>query len=152
VRILALDVGDRRIGVAVTQSGRLATPTAVIERTSKRDDFARIARLIREHGAELLVVGRPLNDDGSSGPQALRIERYTEALMEALRAEGISLSLAYFDEHLSTHHAQEALIEAGRGTRSRRARLDAVAAAVILEEYLSHGQIQNPATAQEESN
>lgn len=136
-RLLALDVGERRIGVAVSDAGgSIATPLTVIHRASRAEDFARIAALVREQAAGGLVVGHPLNDDGSAGPQARRIERYAVALAEALQAVGLDLPLVLWDESLSTWRAQEAMIAAGRKARARRSRIDAVAAAVILQDYL----------------
>ena len=137
MNILALDVGDKRIGVAVCdEAGLIASPLTVIQRTAKAQDFARIARLVREQGVGLLVVGQPLNDDGRAGPQAQRIERYAAALLVALRDEGLDLPLALWDESLSTQRAQEAMIASGRKARARRARIDAVAAAFILQDYV----------------
>jgi len=137
VRLLALDVGDRRVGVAVSDaSGLIATPLTVIVRRSKVEDFARILRLVREQEIEGLVVGLPLNDDGSLNPQARRIARYAAALEAALRAEGLELPLILWDERMSTWRAEEALVEAGRTARDRRKRMDAAAAAVILQDYL----------------
>lgn len=137
MRLLSLDVGDRRVGVAVSDaSGLIASPLAVIRRTSKAQDFAKIARLVQEQGAEGLVVGHPLNRDGSAGPQAQRVERYAAALAEALSAQELDLPIVLWDEYMSTQRAQEALIAAGRKARDRRARIDAAAAAVILQDYL----------------
>jgi putative Holliday junction resolvase len=137
MRYLALDVGDRRVGLAVSdESGSIATPLTVIHRASKAEDFARIALLVREKGVGGLVIGHPLNADGSSGSQVQRIERYTAALAQALRDEGLDLPLAFCDEYLSTQRAQKAMIAAGRKIKDRRAWLDAVAAAVILQDYL----------------
>jgi putative Holliday junction resolvase len=137
MRYLALDVGDRRVGVAVSdESGLIATPLTVIRRSSKAEDFCRIARLVREQGADALVIGHPLNDDGSAGPQAQRIERYAAALAEALQATGIALPGILWDEYRSTQRAQEAMIAAGRRAKQRRTRVDAVAAAFILQDYL----------------
>jgi putative Holliday junction resolvase len=137
MRILALDVGDRRVGVAVSdETGLVATPLTTIQRKSKADDFARVASLVREQRVSKLVVGHPLNDDGSAGPQARRIERYAAALEEALRAADLNLPLVLWDERLSTQRAQEAMISAGRNAKDRRSRIDAVAAAVILQDYL----------------
>ncbi len=134
---LALDVGERRVGVAVSDAtGLIASPLTVIRRKSKAEDFARIARLVREQAAGEVVVGLPLNADGSAGPQARRIERYAAALAAALRAEGLAVPLRLWDEYLSTRRAEEALIAAGRKVRNRRARIDAAAAAVILQDYL----------------
>ncbi len=144
MRYLALDVGDRRIGVAVSdETGLIATPLTVIRRRSRVEDFARIARLVREEEAGRLIVGHPLNDDGSAGPQARRIERYATALSEALQAEGLDLPLIFWDERLSTMRAQEMMISAGRTARDRQARIDAVAAAVILQDFLDE-QRSNP--------
>lgn len=137
MKLLALDVGDRRVGVAVSdETGLIAMPLAVIHRASKAEDFARIARLVREQSVGGLVIGLPLRQDGTAGPQARRIERYAAALMESLRAEGLHLTETFWDESLSTRRAQEVMIAAGRKSRDRRARIDAVAAAVILQDYL----------------
>ncbi len=145
MRLLALDVGDRRVGVAVCDElGVIATPLTVVHRTSKAEDFARIAALIREHGVEGLVVGHPLNDDGTAGPQAQRIERYAAALDEALHAEGLDLPSVLWDEYRSTQRAQEAMIASGRKVRERRARIDAVAAAFILQDYLDTRRREPP--------
>jgi len=137
MRTLALDVGDRRVGVAVCdESGSVATPLTVVRRASKAEDFARIARLAREQRVGALVVGHPLNADGSSGWQAQRVERYAAALDQALRSEGLDLPFVLWDEYLSTQQAQAAMIASGRRAKDRRARIDAVAAAVILQDYL----------------
>ena len=137
MKLLALDVGERRVGVAVSDgTGLIATPLAVLQRTSRAKDFAKIAHMVREHCAEGLVIGHPLNADGSAGYQARRIERYAAALVEALAEEGVSLPIVLWDERMSTQRAQEAMIAAGRRAKDRRARIDAVAAAVILQDYL----------------
>jgi len=137
MRLLALDVGERRIGVAVSdEMGLIATPLTTIRRASKIQDFACIAGLIREQRAQGVVIGHPLNRDGSAGPQARRVEKYAQELELALHDEGLELPLFLWDEYLSTRQAEEALSGAGRRSRVRRAGLDAAAAAVILREYL----------------
>lgn len=137
MKLLSLDVGDRRVGVAVSDaSGLIASPLAVIRRASKAQDFVKIARLVQEQEAGGLVVGHPLNRDGSAGPQAQRVERYVAALAEALQAQGLELPIFMWDEYMSTQRAQEVMIAAGRRARDRRARIDATAAAVILQDYL----------------
>lgn len=142
MRLLALDVGDRRIGVAVSDaSGLIATPLTVIRRGAKVDDFAKIARLVREQGVEKLVIGYPLNVDSSAGPQALRVERFVAAMREAFSLEGLSVPLILWDEHGSTQQAQQLMIGTGRSARARRQRIDAVAAAVILQDYLDEQQL-----------
>jgi len=137
MRLLALDVGERRIGVAVSdEMGLIATPLTTVRRASKVEDFARIAGLIREQQAQGVVIGHPLNRDGSPGPQARRVEKYAETLELALRDEGLAMPVILWDEYLSTRQAEEALAGAGRRSRVRRAGLDAAAAAIILREYL----------------
>lgn len=141
MRLLALDVGDRRVGVAVSDAaGLIATPLTVLRRTSKAKDFGKLASLLREQGAAKLVVGHPLNADGSAGPQARRVERYVAAMSEALEAEGLSVPIILWDEHGSTQRAQELMIDAGRSAKNRRQRIDAAAAAVILQDYLDEQQ------------
>lgn len=141
MKLLALDVGDRRVGVAVSDlAGLIATPLAVIQRSSKVQDFAKIARLVREQGVGKLVIGHPLNADGSAGPQAQRVERYAVALSEALGLEGLSVQVIMWDEYGSTQRAQALMIDAGRGAKARHRRIDAAAAAVILQDYLDEQQ------------
>lgn len=137
MKLLALDVGDRRVGVAVSDAnGLVASPLTVLRRASKAEDFARIARLARELGVTGLVIGHPLNADGSAGPQARRVERYATALAETLQAEGMELVVLLRDEFMSTMRAQEIMIATGRKRKDRQARIDAVAAAVILQDFL----------------
>lgn len=130
MRILGLDIGEKRIGVAFSDPGQaLATPWGVIERSSKSEDFARIRRLAEELAAEKVVVGHPLSLDGSAGPQARRVERYVAAMAEAL-----DVPVILWDERYSTATAADYL----RQTKSRKKKspLDAAAAAVILQDYL----------------
>lgn len=137
MKLLALDVGERRIGVAVSdETGLIATPLTTIRRASKVEDFARIAGLIREQRAEGVVIGHPLNRDGSAGPQARRVEKYAQTLGLALRDGGLDVPVVLWDEYLSTWQAEEALSGAGPRSKVRRAGLDAAAAAIILREYL----------------
>ena len=131
-RLLALDVGDRRVGVAVgDMTVRLARPLTIIVRRSKREDFAKIAWLVEEHGATGLVVGYPLNMDGSVGSQARRVQRYAAALEQA-----VPVPIILWDERLSSDEAAERLRAADGDRRRRRKYLDDAAAAVILQEYM----------------
>ncbi|MEJ2209711.1 MAG: Holliday junction resolvase RuvX [Anaerolineae bacterium] len=137
MKLLSLDVGDRRVGVAVSDpTGLIATPLTVVRRASKAEDFERIGRLMREQGAEGLVVGHPVDEDGSAGPQAQRVARYATALYQALQDGGFEGPLIFWDERLSTQRAEEILIASGRKARERKSWIDAVAAAVILQDYL----------------
>lgn len=140
MRLLALDVGERRIGVAVSDpTGIIARPLHTLERGSKREDFSAIAALIDQYNAQAVVVGRPLSLDGSVGPQARRVARYLEAL-----AEQLDVPVIPWDERFSTARADEILRETRGEKAKRRARangeIDAIAAAVILQSYLDSEQ------------
>ncbi len=129
-RLLALDVGDRRVGLAVCDPLQtLASPLAVLTRRSRAEDLARLAQIAREQDAVGLVAGHPLNADGSAGPQAQQAARYAARVAAAL-----SLPLVLWDEYGSSQEAAARLAHAPR--RRRRAPLDAEAAAVILQDYL----------------
>ena len=136
-RCLALDVGERRTGVAVGE--RLARPLLTLRRRSKVQDWQAIARLVREHQVDTLVVGKPLNMDGSEGFAAQRVARYAQRLVAALAEMGLEVRLVFWDERLSTVEAEQRL-QAG-GAKSRTS-IDAAAAAVILQGYLDHNAAQ----------
>ena len=129
---MALDVGERRIGVAVgDESGTIATPLGTVKRG--RDEVAEIGRLIEEWAVDRLVVGLPTGLSGREGPQAARVRAYVADLEAALEP---GLPIDYWDERLTTAIAERSLIEAGVRRARRRDRVDAVAAAVILQGYL----------------
>jgi putative Holliday junction resolvase len=141
---LAVDPGQRRIGLAIT--GELgAQPLFTLHRTSERADLKAILRFVRQHKVEQVVVGHPLNMDGTVGPQAEKAERFAAVLREALLQSEIPVHL--LDERLTTHEAHERLDEfrrkvQGRGSRVKRDEfVDQVAAAVLLESFLSRGQV-----------
>ena len=129
MRLMALDIGERRIGIAVSDSGVFARPHAVLHRKSKKEDFARLARLIEEFEAERLIIGMPYSLSGTEkmGPQARRIQRYAETLCQV-----IATPCEYFDESYSTVEAEQYLAATGK----KKAPIDAVAASVILQHYL----------------
>ena len=132
-RCLALDIGERRTGVAVGE--RLAQPLLTLKRRSKAEDWQAIARLVREHQVDTVVVGKPLNMDGSEGFAAQRVVRYAERMAAALAEMGLKVCLVFWDERLSTVEAEHKL-RAGRA--KGRTGIDAAAAAVILQSYLDH--------------
>jgi len=134
VYCLALDVGERRTGIAVGEA--LARPLTTLKRRSKAQDFAAIGNLIREHQVDTVVVGLPLNMDGSRGFQAQRVERYARLLESALLEMGLAVELVLWDERMTTEQAEQAIVDGGHGRQARRRRIDAVAAAVILQSYL----------------
>ena len=143
MRCLALDVGERRIGVAVGEV--LARPLTTLRRRSKAQDFAVLAELVRQHQIDTLVVGLPLNIDGSSGFQAQRTARYAEQLQSALSETGLTMQMVLWDERLSTAHADTLLSEVGYNAGQRHTQIDAAAAAVILQSYLDHTRSTNAA-------
>ncbi len=132
MRVLALDIGQARIGVAVSDRHQiLARSLKVIPRSSRQKDFAAIGRLVRELEVEKVIIGHPLSLDGTAGPQARRVERYAAAL-----AESLEVPVLLRDERFSTVEAQQLMIEAGHKRKTRRRKIDAVAAAVFLQDYL----------------
>lgn len=133
-RLLALDVGDKRVGVAVCDELQtLASPLAVLERRSRAEDMERLARLASEQRVVGVVVGHPLNADSSAGPQAQHAARYGQRVASALQ-----LPWRLWDEYGSSQEAAQRLAHASR--RRRQAPLDAEAAAVILQDYLDNRQ------------
>jgi len=139
MRVLALDVGDRRIGVAISDPSQvLARGLKVIQRGSRQEDFAAVARLVEEHEVERVVVGYPRSLDGKTHAQADKVERYAAGLAKAL-----TVPVLLWDERLSTVSAERLLREAGLRGQKKQERVDAVAAAVILQDYLDSGKEGN---------
>jgi putative holliday junction resolvase len=142
-RLLGLDVGEKRIGVALgDRSSRSAGPLITLSRARTIAEDARvIARLAAEHRADALVVGLPLNMSGDEGPQAVKTREWADAV-----AEMTGLPVTYRDERLSSERAERRIGPAQRGRAggpptaaqrdARRARIDREAAAVILQDLL----------------
>ncbi len=132
MKLIGLDIGDRRIGVAFGDTDlRLATPVDVIRRGTLEQDARAIALFVRQYDALQIVVGLPRNTDGTMGPQAESTRQYAEAL-----ARNLPIPVVFWDEHLTTVEATQRKHQAGaRGKKARRA-LDAIAAAVILQDYM----------------
>lgn len=131
--MLALDLGARRIGVAVSDpSGTLASPYEVIQRSgSAGADHRRVAQLVEEAGAERVVVGLPLSLDGRAGPAARKALAEVDELTEAL-----DVPVETVDERFSTVTADRSMIERGMKAPARRKVVDQVAAAVLLQTWL----------------
>ncbi len=134
-RAMGLDVGERRVGVAIADElGMIASPLATIER--RRGDLEEIRDLAATRGVNLVVVGLPTGMSGREGPQAATVRVFAEELRDVL---GGRMAVEFWDERLTTAVAERALREGSsrRNTRQqRKARIDAVAAAVILQGYL----------------
>jgi putative Holliday junction resolvase len=139
-RAVALDIGERRIGVALSDSnGIVATPYEVVTRSGDRArDHRRIAGLVEEAGAGVVVVGLPLSLDGSVGPAAAGVLAEVEELRAALGTLGVEV--VTWDERLTTVEAERSLRAMGvKGGRRRRV-VDQVAATVILQSWLEAGR------------
>ncbi len=131
-RYLALDVGDERIGVAISDElGLLARPLAVLAREPGPGSFLQLAEIVRREQVARIIVGLPLLEGGLAGKQVASTQAYVRGL-----AEHIQTPVTYWDERYSTARAEEIAQETARRNRPRRDDLDAVAAAVILQDYL----------------
>ncbi|HEV8374041.1 MAG TPA: Holliday junction resolvase RuvX [Actinomycetota bacterium] len=132
-RVLALDVGARRLGVAVSDpTGTVASPLATLPRRTPDEDASALAALAAQHDAGTVVVGLPLTLDGREGPAAKSVRRYLAEL--ATRLPRLDFRLA--DERLSTVAAERTLVGGGVRRRARRAVVDQVAASVFLQTWL----------------
>ena len=133
MRALGIDLGSKRIGIAVSdRTGTIASPLGMVQRSgSIRRDHEEIRKLVVEEEAEMLVVGLPLNMNGSSGPAAKAAVKEADAL-----ATVVGVPVIMFDERRTTVTADRALIEAGISAQARRKLVDKVAAAVMLQTWL----------------
>ncbi len=129
MRYLALDLGEQRIGVAISDTAMLARPLEIFRRTSRAADFAHIGALVAKHQIDVVIIGLPLNMDGSAGRQAAWVTDYGAAL-----ATTLNLPVHFWDERLTSEEAAD--ITRRLGKSPRRGTLDAIAAAVILQSYL----------------
>lgn len=133
MRILALDVGDKTIGIAVCDELRLtAQGVEVIRRTTIARDFARLQELIVQYQVELAVIGLPKNMNGTIGPRGELVKEFGAALSQAIP----DIDIKFWDERLSTVAAEKSLIAADVSRAKRRQVIDKMAAVFILQGYL----------------
>ncbi len=134
-RVLCLDVGDARIGIAVSDpTGTIATPVEVLHRVGWGPDSRRIKALCDRYETDEVISGLPLNMDGSEGFQAAKVREFCTVL------EKLGLHIRYQDERLTTVTAEEALLEDGMSREDRKKHVDKVAAAVILRQWLDENK------------
>ncbi len=134
-RVLALDVGDVRIGVAVSDEGRIiAQPVEVIHRVGYGPDSRRVLELCKQYDTREVVLGLPLNMDGTEGPQAHKVR----AFADILAAQG--LTIRTMDERMTTVTAERVLVGGGVRREERRQHVDKLAATVILTQWLAAGE------------
>lgn len=133
MRVVGVDLGSRRVGVAVSDpTGTLASPHVVLERSGDvAADHRRLAQVVAELGAERVVVGLPLSLDGGSGPAAQAAAAEADAL-----AAVVGVPVETYDERLTTVSAQQALRASGTSARKQRGVIDKAAAAVLLQSWL----------------
>jgi putative Holliday junction resolvase len=139
LRVLAIDYGQRRLGLAVSdEAGAFAFPAGTLERRGRARDLAALRQLAAERGVERVVVGLPLHLDGRAGPEARAAEAFAADV-----AQATGLPVETFDERWTTREAERSLREQGlsgrRGHRRREA-VDAVAATLLLRSWLAREQ------------
>lgn len=144
-RIVALDVGDRRIGIAVSDPlGITAQPIETYTRVGYGPDVRRIAAIAKQYGTNRILCGLPRNMDGTQGFQVEKVREFAAKL----EAEGMLVE--YYDERMTTMLAEGALLEANMRREDRKKRVDMVAATVILQSYLDAQAIQRAAAEAQE--
>jgi putative Holliday junction resolvase len=133
-RILALDPGTKRIGVALSDElGWTAQPLETFERKSPEADAAHIKDLVRRHDVREIVMGMPVHLSGRVGPAAQSAQRFLEMIQAAT-----GVPVVAWDERLTTKAAEQLLIDADVSRKKRKGAVDRVAAALLLKSYLEH--------------
>ena len=131
-RVLALDLGKRRIGLALSDElGITAQGLETLQRTTIREDISRLAQLIAERNVSLILVGKPLHMSGHEGRQVEFARDFAERLKAAT-----SISVQFWDERLTTVEAQRVLKESGISIEKRARAVDRLSAVILLESYL----------------
>jgi len=137
MRILCLDIGSKRIGLAASDPmGWTAQGVGVIQRKGGVEDLDEIAGRVRELAAELILVGLPLDEEGRVGEQASKVKRFVERMASHLGSLDIDIPIEMWDERYSTATAEQRLIEADVSRLKRRRVIDKMAAVAILQDYL----------------
>jgi putative Holliday junction resolvase len=136
MRILALDHGAKRIGVAISDELKtIAQPLEFIPAEPFADFLARLKYLIQQKEVELILIGMPRNMDGSYGPAALKVQEFAAVLKDA-----IAIPIKTWDERLTSAQANRFLISTGARRTKRRQKVDQIAAAVLLQSYLDSNE------------
>jgi putative Holliday junction resolvase len=131
-RIMALDVGGRRIGVALSDTRRvIASPLTTLRAEPRARALAELAKLVKDYEVTEVVVGLPLTLSGEVGPQAKLVQAFADEL-----AGAIAVPVRQFDERLTTVAAERMMLDLGMKPEQRKARIDEVAASIILQDFL----------------
>lgn len=139
VKLIGLDVGDARIGIASSDPlGIIAQPHSTLERKGKKKDLSALVDLVKKEGVGGIIVGLPLQLDGTEGEQAKKVTSFVKELeAELLKGPDTSnVFVKYFDERFTTHEASRVIQGSGLKNKERRQTLDRISAAVILRAYL----------------
>ena len=138
MRKIGLDVGDRTIGVAVSDALDItAQGITTIERVGIKKDTGRILEMIREYGCDTVVIGLPLKLDGTDSPQTEKVREFRQRLENKLTGSGMNdVKIEFYDERLTTVMAERVLIEADMSRKKRKEVIDKQAAVIILQSYL----------------
>lgn len=135
-RVLGIDFGEKRLGLAISdESHTLASPLTVYERTNQERDLKFLSDLVVQYQISEIVLGLPLNMDGSLSEKAQQVLEFKRVLEEHLK-----ISVSTFDERLTTAEAERVLLQADLSRKKRKAKRDALAAVLILQGYLSRGE------------
>lgn len=136
MRVLAIDPGKKRVGIALSDpTGTLASPLVTLEGREPEKLLTEIVGLVQEHGVHRVLVGHPKNMDGSIGPAAKAAQRLARALEERL-----AVPVELVDERLSSSQARVAMREAGTNAKKAREKVDQMAAVVVLQAYLERNR------------
>lgn len=136
MRLLGLDVGTRRIGVAISDPlGFSAQGLTVIQRRGGEKDIETIERLVKEQQAEAFIVGLPLNADGKRGPQVQRVEAFIDGVVRR-----VALPVHWVDERFTTAQSERVLLEGDVSRKRRKEIVDQLAAQLILQQYLEQNR------------
>lgn len=133
-RLLGLDIGSKTIGLALSDVSRaIATPLETLKRGKFRDDAKWLLALVAEHGVGAIVIGLPINMDGSEGPRCQSVRQFAANLLAMA-----DLEMCFWDERLSTVAAERAMLEADMSRKKRAENVDKIAAAYILQGLLDN--------------
>jgi putative Holliday junction resolvase len=140
MRVLAVDHGEKRIGLAISDpTGTIANPLTVVKHVSRAVDAAQVATIAAEGGAGLIVVGQSFDEDGQPNLAGRRAARFAEALKDQT-----DIPIQMWDESFSTQEARAARIHMGVSRKRRAGHLDQIAATVILQSYLDAHTLSEP--------
>ncbi|HNX27867.1 MAG TPA: Holliday junction resolvase RuvX [Syntrophomonadaceae bacterium] len=133
MRIMGLDVGEKRIGIALSDPmGWTAQGHSVLQRKNNTSDFNELLKICRQYEVEKIVVGYPLNMNGTIGPKAIEMQKFADILQDKCQ-----MPVELWDERLSTRSAERTLLEADLSRKKRKQVIDKVAAVNILQAYLN---------------